>query len=261
MVSPTVEPAARVGQVGPAASLEGGAEVLPGQLGGVGVALAVVGEEVPQRVAQRRCEVVVGAEDEHPGQVEQPAEALDQRADRVLVREVVAGVDHEVGLEVGERGQPAPLHPLVRRQVQVADVQHLERPVPGRQHRHLDPAYDEVAHLDPGGVRQRARARRRHPARRPSRGRAGRGAARGKAGWRGRMSSTGCHNGPSMSDSEGALRTRPDRLDQGARRGPVLDPADGADLDHQRRGRRQGVARAHRRGRARRAHQRVQEAS
>ena len=46
-----------------------------GSLGGVGVALAVVGEQVAHRVAQRRREVVVGAEDEDPRHVEQLAEA------------------------------------------------------------------------------------------------------------------------------------------------------------------------------------------
>ena len=49
-----LEPAGRVGQVGPAAVVEGGAEVAPGQLGGRGVAVAVVGEEIPERVAAAR---------------------------------------------------------------------------------------------------------------------------------------------------------------------------------------------------------------
>ena len=84
-------------------------------------------------------------------------ERLEQRVDGVPVGQVVAGVDHQVGLEVGQRGQPAPLDALGRGQVQVADVQHLQRPVARRQHGHLDPAaYDEVADLDPRRVGQRA---------------------------------------------------------------------------------------------------------
>jgi hypothetical protein len=43
--------------------------------------------------------------------------------------------------------------------VEVADVEDLEGPVPGREYGDLGTAYDEVADLDPGGVRQRPETR------------------------------------------------------------------------------------------------------
>ena len=70
--------------------------------------LAVVGQQVAQRVAQRRRVVVVGAEHEHARAVEQGAERVEHDRHRVAVGEVVAGVDDQVGLEVGERRAATP---------------------------------------------------------------------------------------------------------------------------------------------------------
>jgi hypothetical protein len=43
------------------------------------------------------------------------------------VGEVVAGVDHQIGLEVGEAAQPLLLTVLRRRHVRVGEVQDAER--------------------------------------------------------------------------------------------------------------------------------------
>ena len=91
-----------------------------GQLGGVGIALAVVGQQVAHRVAHGRREVVVGAEHEDARHVEQVAERVEHRRDRVRVRQVVAGVHDQVGLQLGQRLHPGPLAALARGQVQVA---------------------------------------------------------------------------------------------------------------------------------------------
>ena len=96
VVSPTRSVVRRVGQVAPAGVEERPAQVAPRQLGALGVAPPVVGQEVAQRVAQRRGEVVVGAEHEDAGHVEQRAEDVPQHRHRRRVGQVVAGVDHQV---------------------------------------------------------------------------------------------------------------------------------------------------------------------
>ena len=80
-----------------------------GSCGRVGVPLAVVGQQVAQRVAQGRREVVVGAEDEdaRARRAAPPRQSQHDRH-RVAVGEVVAGVDDQVGPQVGEAAQPRP---------------------------------------------------------------------------------------------------------------------------------------------------------
>ncbi|ERB55421.1 hypothetical protein N806_30325 [Rhodococcus sp. P27] len=55
------------------------------------------------------------------------------------MRQVVAGVDHEVGVEAFELTQPILFQPLVRHHVQVAEMEDPQRRRTGRQdwHRHL----------------------------------------------------------------------------------------------------------------------------
>ena len=98
--------------------------------------------------------------------------------------------------------------------------------VPGGEHRHRDLAQHEGAGL-PRGVRREPRAGDRPRARRPGRRRGGIPCAQAftrAAQW--------AHGRP-----QGPTPHRPHRLDEGARRDPLVDAADGAHRDHQRGGR------------------------
>ena len=75
-----------------------------------------------------------------PGTPSKAENASSATRDGVRVRDVVAGVDDEVGPQVGQGGHPRGLAALSGHQVQVADVDHPQRPVAGREHRHRDPA-------------------------------------------------------------------------------------------------------------------------
>ena len=55
------------------------------------------------------------------------AERIQDGGDRPLVRQVVAGVDDQVRLQPGQPPDPLPLAPLVRRHVQIRDVQDPQR--------------------------------------------------------------------------------------------------------------------------------------
>jgi hypothetical protein len=135
-------------------------QVLERKLRCVRVPPAVVGQQVPGRVARRRRVVVVRAEHEHARLIEQRAEPGQRRRHRVDVREVVAGVDDKIGLEPRERAQPGPLPVLARRQVQVADVEDPDRTGSRGQARDLHLAEREAADLDAGGVREAGHAQR-----------------------------------------------------------------------------------------------------
>ena len=158
-----LQSAAGVGQVEPAVLGEGRAQVAPRQLRHVGVAGAVVGQHVAERVAQPRLEVVVGAVHEHAGHVEQRPERVGDEGDRALVGEVVAGVDHQVGAQRGEARQPLLLAALARGHVHVAEVQHPQRVGAGRQQRHLDAPQHELPGLAHGVRRHGCAAERRGP--------------------------------------------------------------------------------------------------
>ena len=103
VVSPTSSRPERVGQVGPAALVEG-RRAGPARAAWPCAMLRLPssGSRYHSGLRSGGREVVVGTEDEHSRRVEQRPEPLDQGPDRVLVREVVTGVDHEVGLEVGQ---------------------------------------------------------------------------------------------------------------------------------------------------------------
>ena len=122
---------AAVGEVEPAGLDVGTLEVGPGQLRLVDVPLAGVGQQVADRVAQGRHVVVVGAEHEDARPLQQRAERLGHDRHRLAVGQVVAGVDHEVGLEVGQPAQPLLLAQLARRHVDVGQVQDPQRSMTG----------------------------------------------------------------------------------------------------------------------------------
>ncbi len=73
--------------------------------------------------------------------LEQAAERVEHERHGVAVGQVVAGVDDEVWLEVGQPAHPVLLAGLARREMQVAEVQHPQRAGAGRQQRHLDPPH------------------------------------------------------------------------------------------------------------------------
>jgi hypothetical protein len=73
------------------------------------------------------------------------------------VGDVVAGNDHQVGVEPGQFGHPALLAHLARHQVQVRKVQDAQRLGIGRQDRHVEPTQREQVALDQRRVRERRR--------------------------------------------------------------------------------------------------------
>ena len=155
--APDLERAEAVRQVEPPGGVERGLEVGPRQLRRLRVALAGVGQEVEQRVAHPGRVVVVGAEDVDARHVEQAAEGVGDHRHGPAVGEVVTGVDDQVGLERGEPAQPLLLGPLVGGHVDVAEVEHLQRCVPGREQRHRHVPQGVLPRL-PGGVRRQAGA-------------------------------------------------------------------------------------------------------
>src|SRR3954465_9629078 len=68
------------------------------------------------------------------------------------MRDRVAGVDHQVGFEGVERGDPADQAAAARRQVGVRDVQDLQRPLARGQDGYVVAAQAEPVALDDGCV-------------------------------------------------------------------------------------------------------------
>ena len=231
-----------------------------GSLGVCTLRLAVVGEEVPQRVAQRSVRSSRWSRRRRrPGTSSSRPKPSTSGSTESWWARLSPVLTTRSGSRSASEASQRRFVALGRRQVQVADVQHLQRPVPGGEHRRPRP-----------GVRRSCgpRSRRSRPAcpdrpaapspTPPPATRSRRRASGPETEWE--AMSQGCHNGQ-HERLEGPAADRPDRLDQGARRAALLHAADGADRGHQRRGRGQGGPRAQRRGRAGGAHQRVQEAA
>jgi hypothetical protein len=68
------------------------------------------------------------------------------------VRQVVAGVDHQVGLPAGQVAQPGLFAALTGPHVQVGQMQHPQRRRSRGQHRHGRFAQDECVALDEGRI-------------------------------------------------------------------------------------------------------------
>lgn len=83
-------------------------------------------QQVPEGVDQSRCPVVIGAEDEHSGAVEQRLQGLEDIGHGPFITEVVAGVDHQVGFQGIQGGHPRLLGVLAGNHVQIGDVENAE---------------------------------------------------------------------------------------------------------------------------------------
>ena len=150
-----LELAAGVGEVEPAALGERRPQILPGQRLAADPVTRV--GQVVHRVLQARPEVVVATEDEDTRPRQQVAQGLDDRGHRLGVRQVVAGVDDQVGLPAGQLAQPGLFAALVGQHVEVADMQHPQRCGARRQDGHGQLAQDERVALDDRGITDRRR--------------------------------------------------------------------------------------------------------
>ena len=115
-------------------------------------------DQVAGGVAQLGAVVVVGAEDVRAGELHQRAERVQHLGDAFGVGEVVAGVDHEVGAQPGERLEPALLLALSADHVDVGDLQDAQRPHAAGQYGHGDAPQAEGTDFEAGGVGQAGRA-------------------------------------------------------------------------------------------------------
>ena len=194
------------------------------------------------------------------------------------VGQVVAGVDHQVGLESGQPRHPGDPLVVARGEVQVGDLQHPDRPRAVGQHRHLDPAQHVRVDLvqaarRPGTRPRRPRARapscRRTPATdMPSRLPLRTSAPKTTSGVD-RGAKVGAGHRPGLGDlphdrpdwTQGTAPHRPDHRHEGPRQGPRRHHPDGADSDQRGRGGRQAVAGADRPAGARRGDPGGQEAA
>ena len=144
-----------VGGVEPAVLEERGAQVAPRQLGAEDPVLGV--EQIVRGVLRLRPVVVVAAPHHDAGLVEQAPERAQHLGHGAPVREVVAGVHHEVRLEFRETLDEPPLEALAGTQVQVTEVQHAQRPAGGGdgvEDLEAGPAQREPVPLDPDRVTQ-----------------------------------------------------------------------------------------------------------
>ena len=110
--------------ISPATFDEGSPHALPGKINIAGWALPA--QQVTEGVDQAWRPVVVGAEDEHPGAVEQGAQCLEDIRHGLFVTEVVTGVDHQIGLQGIQGGHPRLLGVLAGDHVQIGDMQDAE---------------------------------------------------------------------------------------------------------------------------------------
>src|ERR671913_147158 len=116
--------------------------------------LGVPSREVSHGVLGDRAEVVVAPQDERAGEVEERFHRAEQRGHRPGVREVVSGVDDEVGLQGRKGPHPVDLPGLPRREVQVGDLEDAHRRGAGWEGRHGIPTEHEPGPLHEGGVRR-----------------------------------------------------------------------------------------------------------
>ena len=92
--------------------------------------------------------------------IKQSAKAAEHERHRLVMCEIVAGVDHQIRLESPERGQPALPSPVGRGHMQIRHMQNADIPGPDWQHRYRHPTQPEGIDLVQSGVRQTADANR-----------------------------------------------------------------------------------------------------
>src|SRR5699024_4137998 len=77
---------------------------------------------------------------------------------------IIAGVDHEVGLQRGKRADPGLVAVLSRCHVRIGEVQHADRRRPRRQWRHVHQTNRDRGALDSGGKSADTGGRHKRPA-------------------------------------------------------------------------------------------------
>jgi hypothetical protein len=142
-----LQAAETVREVDPADVVERLAEVAPGQRRAGDRLLPRVWQEIPQRILRHRPPVVVGAEDVDARHIAQVAEGVHDHRDRVMVAQIVAGVDQQIRLEGGQRAKPGGLAALRRGDVDVGQVQRPNRVGSGGKAGDLDLAEAKRPHL------------------------------------------------------------------------------------------------------------------
>jgi hypothetical protein len=153
-----LQPVAAVAQVEPAARDEGIPQIAPGQRGALRWPDPPSRHQIPSRVLQRRCEVVVGAEHEHAGYVEQVTEGIEHSRHSRHVRQIVARVHHQIGPQAREITYPGLLLALPRREVQVRNVKYAEGVGIRRQDGRRDLTQRECTYLVAGRIGQTRRS-------------------------------------------------------------------------------------------------------
>src|SRR5262245_45351194 len=108
--------------------------------------------EIACWVFQGRGVIVIRSEDECSRPIEQRPERVESDRNRVPVRDVVAGVEHEIRLQPRQVPYPRTLLRLPRGEVEVGDVQDTDRCSALREHRYVEPAQPEGADLIDGRI-------------------------------------------------------------------------------------------------------------
>ena len=88
--------------------------------------LTLAAQQVLEWVDWTRRPIVVGAEDEQAWSVQQRAEGAQRIGHAALVRQVVAGVDHQIGIQFIQRRNPLNFCFLPRNHVQIRDMKDAE---------------------------------------------------------------------------------------------------------------------------------------
>jgi hypothetical protein len=113
-----------VGQVEPTAIGECVAQILPRQRRRTRAWALASGHQVTGGVPRLRRVVVIGAEDEDTGYVEQRTERLEHDRQGTLMGDVVSGVDDKIRFERRQPTHPGDLARLARREMQIRHMQH-----------------------------------------------------------------------------------------------------------------------------------------
>jgi uncharacterized protein len=149
-----------VSQVDPPRFLETSSKILPGQSPRRTMIAPARTFEIAQRILELRRVVVVRPPDVDTRTIKQATEAREHDRYGLFMREVVAGVDHQVRLQRSQCGQPALPGRRMRRHMEIGNVQNADGPRTRRQHWDIEPTQPERIDLVQSRVRQAAGAHR-----------------------------------------------------------------------------------------------------